>query len=344
MDVVEQCVGVEDSVTEELVILSEEFLQTSEECQRIRSEISLMLTEHTYRPKLTNIKDPQNSDDWRADWLATSAVPAFKQWRREHPYKQVKAFASIGTGAGLDALAAIEIFNPQVVVVTDIHEDVVEQALDNIRSNLLNPENVTLIGVVGNLAEPLKGLGISFDLIYENLPNIPLPETTELRRGINSASYFEQEAGFSSSLIQKQLLELHAKACLQVKPLLSTSGEILCSIGARIPLANMIIMAEQLGYQARIINYHWKVQSEAFDVVSGYAEEEKKGNGPFNFYPLEVAEKAFAKLTTAQAIEQAAMIENNLHPYAMNAQTSLGFVQDGCALAHTVAVVACKLA
>jgi methylase of polypeptide subunit release factors len=38
----------------------------------------------------------------------------------------------IGTGAGLDALAAIEVLAPAQVLVTDLHYDVVAAAVRNI--------------------------------------------------------------------------------------------------------------------------------------------------------------------------------------------------------------------
>ncbi|KAJ6547072.1 hypothetical protein B0H19DRAFT_1075025 [Mycena capillaripes] len=57
------------------------------------------LTTVAYLPK---VHDP------RKDWVASVAVPAFLAHRAE---KKVQAFCSIGTGAGLDVIAAAEIFD-----------------------------------------------------------------------------------------------------------------------------------------------------------------------------------------------------------------------------------------
>ena len=82
----------------------------------------------------------------------------------------------IGTGAGLDALAAIEVLAPTRVLVTDLHHDVVAEAVRNIQENLLEPRAVQVEGMVGSLGTPLLDGQETVDLLYENLPNIPLPD------------------------------------------------------------------------------------------------------------------------------------------------------------------------
>ncbi len=144
---------------------------------RIARNIRLELTEHTYLPK---------AHDPRADWVACVGVPAFRAMRDLHP-QGVGHFATIGTGAGMDALAAIEILNRRTVTMTDLHQDVVDAALRNVTGNLAGGHAVTLQGEVGELLQPLARSGRTYDLIYENLPNIPLPEGQELKDGMVSS-------------------------------------------------------------------------------------------------------------------------------------------------------------
>jgi len=131
----------------------------------IKPNIDISLTEYSYEPK---VSDP------KYDWVASAAIPAMLALREKFTMQgqNVKEFCTIGTGTGTDALAAMEIFNPSNIVVTDIHQSVVDHAVKNIKTNLIDKEKVTVNGVVGDLCAPLLEAGYKFDLIYENLPNI----------------------------------------------------------------------------------------------------------------------------------------------------------------------------
>jgi len=88
---------------------------------RIRRDATLLLSEHSYLPKV---------DDPRSDWVASVALPAFIALEKSGV--EVRDFCTIGTGAGLDALAAIEILDVKNIIITDLHEDVVSLARQNI--------------------------------------------------------------------------------------------------------------------------------------------------------------------------------------------------------------------
>lgn len=134
--------------------------------RRIRRRLSISLTEHSYLPK---------ADDPRSDWVASVAYPAFLAIQQmDIGLSNIDCFATIGTGTGLDALAAIEVFGCREVVVTDMHEDVVNTAARNIAENILdNAPPVSIHALSGDLLMPLRQVPGRFDLIYENLPNIP---------------------------------------------------------------------------------------------------------------------------------------------------------------------------
>jgi methylase of polypeptide subunit release factors len=83
--------------------------------QRLRSTLHLHLTDHTYVPKVTLP---------RSDWVTAVALPAFLAYRAQYQGAgEGGTVGLIGTGAGLDALAAIEVLAPARVLVTDLHHD-----------------------------------------------------------------------------------------------------------------------------------------------------------------------------------------------------------------------------
>lgn len=92
----------------------------------IRRRARLGLTDRSYLPKAL---DP------RSDWVASVAVPAFLALAQTGV--EARDFCTIGTGSGLDALAAIEILKAHNVVVLDLHEDVARQARRNIQDNIV---------------------------------------------------------------------------------------------------------------------------------------------------------------------------------------------------------------
>ena len=85
----------------------------------------------------------------------------------------VQRFATVGTGAGTDVIAALEVF-PQLrsVAMTDLHEEVIDIAKKNILSATENADHglrsvaVTAIAESGDVLLPLKGQE-PFDIIYE---------------------------------------------------------------------------------------------------------------------------------------------------------------------------------
>lgn len=109
----------------------------------------------TYLPKV---------DNPRRDWVSSVAVPAFIAHCAQ---KRVRRFATIGTGAGLDAIAAVDIFDLDRVAITDLHPAVVYAAAKNIRTATVGLD-VQLIAGAGDLLTPLaceKGQH-QYDLIY----------------------------------------------------------------------------------------------------------------------------------------------------------------------------------
>jgi len=306
---------------------------------RIRDPMVVGLTPHTYLPKTLCP---------RLDWVASVAIPAFSRYREVYmdrcPGGRVRSFCTVGTGAGLDALGAIELLSPSAVTVTDIHRDVVAKAVANIVENLVEPAGIQVRGVDGDLATPLLHEANRYDLIYENLPNLPLASATNLFRGDNSSSFYQwsRSLGAPPLSVHNDLLDLHFAMLFQARELLCDDGRILCSIGARRPLASILSMPRHAGCVGNILAFTWKIQSDATTVVNGYAEFQQRGFGPFHFYPIDVLDTLLTPLSPADAAERAFDLESTLARSAIDAQCALDLIQNGGAVGHTVVVIAAE--
>jgi len=299
----------------------------------IKSEIEIILDEHSYEPKVQNPK---------YDWVASAAIPAMLAFNQKliKQGRKVKEFCTIGTGTGTDALAAMEIFRPEKIVVTDLHHSVVNQAVENIRNNLLHTEAVELFGETGDLCSPLIELGHKFDLIYENLPNIPISLQIDLLSGQNTSSFYAPSYQNSPESVKQDLLELHYAFLMQAKSVLNDEGRVLSSIGCRRPLTAILDMFQKAGYQAEVLIYMWKMQSEAEEVISGYVRQQQINPGhPFYFYTTITLEEAFNELSPFIAAGKAFEIEKLLQPYALDAQRALTMVREGIPIGHVTTVI-----
>ncbi|MEU4493579.1 class I SAM-dependent methyltransferase [Streptomyces sp. NPDC023998] len=310
----------------ELVVSPTEFFQL-EETARIRSSIGLKLSDHSYLPK---------ADEPRADWVASVAVPAFKTLAEMGVF--APQFCTVGTGAGLDVLAAVEILKARTVGFTDLHEDVLAHARENIQSNLLD-QDVELIGGAGDILSPVAGKLSNVDVIYENLPNIPMSDSGDLSDGQTSSTFIAKRSEEIPSFVEKNLITLHYLALQQARSILRVGGRLLSSIGGRIPLSETLALAGAVGYNGSILTYTWKVQSEPHEVVGGYAKWEREGLGPFHFYPVSILRDTFKGISAAAAGAQALEIEKSLVPYEISAVEALALVEKGERVGHTVAIL-----
>jgi hypothetical protein len=309
-----------------LTISSTHFFQL-DQVDRIASSIELELSDHSYLPK---------GNDPRSDWVASVAVPAFKTLAQMEYF--APRFCTIGTGAGVDVLAAVEILRADTVGFTDLHEDVLAHALTNIERNLIDG-NVKLHPGVGDIFAPLAGKLSGLDVVYENLPNIPLATTGDLGDGQTSSTFIGQRNEAIPGFAEQNLLTLHYLALEQARPALRTGGRILSSIGARVPLSEILKLSSAVGYNGSILTYVWKVQSEPHDVVGGYAEWEREGLGPFHFYPVDVLRDAFEGITPAAAGARAVEIETALAPHQLSAGQALDLVDRGNKVGHTAVIL-----
>jgi SAM-dependent methyltransferase len=306
-------------------ISAAQYLQLAAPPGRLRENLVIEVTEHAFLPSI---------DEMLRDWVATIAAPAFRLIREKEGAKP--AFCSIGTGVGLDALAAIEILGAKEIGITDVHDDVVSAAAANIRANLRDADSVALNAGSGDLLQPLAALRPCYDLIYENLPNIPVDAAVDLAAARLSSGHMPPRAEKIPDLLRRNLLALHYVALLQARDFLRPGGSVLSLIGGRVPLAVFRKMGELAGYRAEIFTYGWKIQTDPEEIISGHLAQQRGGLGPYHFYRAERLAEVFAPVALADSGEHALEIEARLIPDQLDPQQALAAHQRGETIGHTV--------
>ena len=297
--------------------------------KHIKDYLSIEVADHAYLPKTEDIK---------SDWVAYIAAPAFKLIR-EKLGKDIEAFASIGTGSGIDVLTGIELLGAKRVGFTDLQKSVVTTAARNIRDNIKESNSIEFEFGDGDLLLPLQNGKRKFDVIYENLPNVPLASNTKIEDKRNSGHYLEKRAEAIPEFVHEQMLDLHYLALKQARDYLAKGGAVYSTLGGRVPLSAFIKLGELAGFKSEIFTYSWKVQAEPEDVISGYAAQEKAGLGPFHFYRANDLQKAFASVTIQESGSRAFEIENFLEPLKLSATETYKAFKKGEIIGHTVAVL-----
>ncbi len=297
--------------------------------KHVQDYLSVAVTDHAYLPK---------TEDVSSDWVAYIAAPAFKLIR-ENLGHDVEAFASIGTGSGIDVLTGIELLGAKRVGFTDLQKGVVNVAAENIKTNLKDGDSVELEFGAGDLLQPLQNGKRRYDVIYENLPNVPLTDNTKIEDKRNSGHYLEKRVEAIPEFVHEQMLDLHYLALKQARDYLADKGAVYSTLGGRVPLSAFIKLGELAGLSSEIFTYSWKVQAEPEDVISGYASQEKAGLGPFRFYRASDLQKAFADISVKESGKNAFEIEKSLESSKLTAKEAYEAFRKGEVIGHTVAVL-----
>jgi hypothetical protein len=309
------------------------YLSLNSAPKRVQDYLSVGVTDHAYLPK---------TEDITSDWVAYIAAPAFKLIR-ENLRHDVEAFASIGTGSGIDVLTGIELLGAKRVGFTDLLESVVDAAAENIKKNLKNADSIELEFGAGDLLQPLENGKRRYDVIYENLPNVPLTDNTKIEDKRNSGHYLEKRVEVIPEFVHEQMLDLHYLALKQARDYLADKGAVYSTLGGRVPLSAFIKLGELAGLSSEIFTYSWKVQAEPEDVISGYAAQEKAGLGPFRFYRASDLQKAFANISVKESGKNAFEIEKSLESSKLTAKEAYEAFLKGEVIGHTVAVLKSSL-
>ncbi|SOD11404.1 Ribosomal protein L11 methyltransferase (PrmA) [Fibrobacter sp. UWB16] len=311
-----------------IVVDVNKYLALNGATKRIKDYLSIEVADHAYLPKTEDIK---------SDWVAYIAAPAFKLIREKLGH-DIDSFVSIGTGSGIDVLTGIELLGAKRVGFTDLQRSVVAAAAQNVRNNLKSNDIEFEFGD-GDLLQPLQNGKRNYDVIYENLPNVPLASNTKIEDKRNSGHYLEKREEAIPEFVHEQMLDLHYLALKQARDYLAQNGAVYSTLGGRVPLSAFIKLGELAGLHSEIFTYSWKVQAEPEDVISGYAAQEKAGLGPFRFYRAEDLQKAFANVSVKDSGSRAFEIEKTLDSVKLTATAAYEAFKKGEVIGHTVAVL-----
>ena len=316
-----------------IVVDVNKYLALNGATKRIKDYLSIEVADHAYLPKTEDIK---------SDWVAYIAAPAFKLIREKLGH-DIDSFVSIGTGSGIDVLAGIELLGAKRVGFTDLQRSVVAAAAQNVRSNIKETSKIEFEFGNGDLLQPLQNGKRNYDVIYENLPNVPLASNTKIEDKRNSGHYLEKREEAIPEFVHEQMLDLHYLALKQARDYLAKNGAVYSTLGGRVPLNAFIKLGELAGLRSEIFTYSWKVQAEPEDVISGYAAQEKAGLGPFRFYRAEDLQKAFANISVKDSGSRALEIEKSLDSVKLTATAAYEAFKKGEVIGHTVAVLKSSL-
>lgn len=294
--------------------------------RHVRRPVRLTLTEHTFPLEAA----PEES------WLPI----AFRAFAALARARVVRDMLILGTGNGLDALGALEILDPARLTVTDLHEACVEAARANVLAHLDPATQRRLQFLAGDLFAPVPA-GFRFDLVYENLPNIPAPAGVDLRRGRNSGRYFDPASLRVPEPFDRYLVALHFRCLREARSHLRAGSCVLTAIGGRMPLAVALDLHRTCGYAPELVAFDVKPQTEPDLVLPGYRRAEARAGVEFRYYAGEAVELV-ARHRRAGLEGQALFdaVEAKLERLAISAREAERRSRRGERVAHSVLMIA----
>ncbi len=294
--------------------------------RRVRRPVVLHLTEATFGP------EPTPAEAW---------LPiAFRAFARLAARAEVRDLLVLGTGNGLDVLGAAEILPLlRSVVATDLEPDGVAVAEANVRRYLLDGAGLDVAFAAGDLLAPVP-TERRFDLVYENLPNLPADAATDLRRGEQSGRFFAAAATAVPEPFGPYLLALHHRCLLELRDCVRPGGGVLTALGGRMPAAVAFDLHRACGYEPELLAFDVKRQVEPDVVLPPYARAEAAGGVEFTFYrPEAIAVTAAAKADGLDGQELAGAVAADLAALAITATEADRRRRAGEDVAHSVLMV-----
>ncbi len=242
---------------------------------RVRRPVRLRLTDDTYPLEPT----PKES------WLPI----AFRAFARLTERMTVRDVLIVGTGNGLDALGAAEIFPLESLAVTDLFAASLAVSRDNVLAHLVDPDAFDVSFHAGDLLTCVP-TERRFDLMYENLPNIPATPDIALERGINTGRFFAVGELETPEPFERYLLALHHRLLNEAHPYVRDGGGVLTALGGRIPRDVAFELHRACGYRPRLVAFDMKRQVEPALALPSYARQEEERGVEFTFYAPEAIE------------------------------------------------------
>jgi hypothetical protein len=187
----------------------------------------------------------------------------------------------------------------------------------------------------GDLLEPLRPLGARYDVIYENLPNVQATTAEEVAVSRTSSTHVAPRAETVPPEVRRQMLDLHYLALHQAADFLAPGGSIVSMLGVRVPLEILLALGRVAGLVPSFLRYGWKIQAEGDTVIRDLAALQRKGFGPYHFYPADVLRARFAVIDPEAAGARALEIERQLTRDRLDAEAAWEAFRRGVVIGHT---------
>jgi hypothetical protein len=253
------------------------------------ADVGFLFHEYTDNPVLVGFhpKVYPIERDAEANWV----WHAFRGMERlkkalEGEGRPPRSFAAVGTGAGVDAIGAGFIFPAlETIAVTDIEPEVLAQGLENVRANVR--AGVSVIGQAGDLCSPLHALRQRFDLIYANLPNLPVPK---LSGAIDYNTCYAERDETLDPKLAAYLLGFQYMFLRSARGVLDEKGSALLMIGGRFPYDMFGRLAQLSGYVFEELLCSLRLETDLATTIDAYAAHE--GEIEFDYYLFDESMRA----------------------------------------------------
>lgn len=292
----------------------------------VQKNIRGFFNRHTYE---IDPRAPENN------WL----YPAFRgfevlQRNLAQQGKNVHTFATIGTGAGWDAVGAYHIFKPERLVATDYHPKVLPIAHRNIRGNV--PTNIEVLTLTGDLCAPLREEGVLADVIYANLPLLP-DDPEKVMQNMRSSTFVAWERIHAAPEdYRRHRLAMKYHFLLDAASSLTQGGSVVINLGGRVPVELVQQMFTDCGYTYEELFTMLKIQSQPEEVLPGFAQAERETGVTFDYYRLSAAKASLQEHTPPLS---AADLKAYLLPHHVSATQAQALHEQGEEIGHIVQVI-----
>jgi hypothetical protein len=220
--------------------------------------------------------------------------------------------------------------------VTDLHDAGLAVSRENVLAHLEDPEAIELHWHAGDVLAPVPA-GRRFDLVYENLPNLPATADVALELGTNSGRFYDPTDRGVPEPFNAYLLALHYRCLRQARGHVRPGGGVLTAIGGRMPHEVAFDLHRACGYAPELVAYDVKLQAEPALVLPGYRRVEERQGVEFTFYAAEaVTVVAEARRSGLEGQSLAAAVAGQLGRLAISAREAEERSRRGEPVAHSV--------
>lgn len=223
--------------------------------------------------------DPKPENNW-----LFAAFRGFQNLRILEPTRQIRTFATIGTGPGLDAIGAHMILDPEHVIATDIVDAIVDVARGNILRHIPSKTQVTTL--TGDLCAPLRKAQLTADLMYANLPLLPMTAETADHAMASSTFVSDQAFHRAPEVYRHWRLAMMYVFLHDARSSLSPGGSVAINIGGRVPDVLLRQLFTECRYSYRELFTMLKIQSQPEQVLPGFTKAERDHRVQFDFYSM----------------------------------------------------------